>query len=70
MESVIYAVIVLGVLGGIFGAILAFASKIFHVEVDPSRPLSASALPAPTAAAAASPAVTAMPPRLPKVKLP
>ena len=37
MESVIYAVIVLGVLGGIFGAILAFASKIFHVEVDPKQ---------------------------------
>ena len=38
MESVIYAVIVLGVLGGIFGALLAFAYKIFHVELDPKQP--------------------------------
>ena len=37
MQLVIYGVIVLGVLGALFGAILAFASKIFHVEVDPKQ---------------------------------
>ena len=37
MQLVIYGVIVLGVLGAVFGAILAFASKIFHVEVDPKQ---------------------------------
>ena len=37
MELVLYAVIVLGVLGAIFGAILAIASKIFAVEVDPKQ---------------------------------
>ena len=37
MDLVIYAVIVLGVLGAIFGAILAVASKIFAVEVDPKQ---------------------------------
>ena len=33
MQLVIYGIIVLGVLGALFGAILAFASKIFYVEV-------------------------------------
>lgn len=37
MQLVIYGVIVLGVLGALFGAILAFASKIFYVEVDPKQ---------------------------------
>jgi len=37
MQYVIYAVIVLGVMGAVFGAILAFASKIFYVEVDPKQ---------------------------------
>jgi len=37
MTTILYAVIVLGVLGGIFGAILAFAAKIFYVEVDPKQ---------------------------------
>ena len=37
MELVLYAVIVLGVLGAVFGAILAVASKIFAVEVDPKQ---------------------------------
>ena len=37
MELVLYAVIVLGVLGALFGAILAVASKIFAVEVDPKQ---------------------------------
>ena len=34
---ILKAVLVLGVLGAVFGAILAFASKIFHVEVDPKQ---------------------------------
>ena len=34
MTNVIYAVAVLGILGGVFGALLAFASKIFYVEHD------------------------------------
>ena len=34
MKTVIYSIIVLGVLGGLFGAALAYASKVFHVEVD------------------------------------
>ena len=37
MKSVLFAVLVLGVLGGIFGALLTFASKIFHVETDPRQ---------------------------------
>lgn len=32
---IIYSALVLGLLGGIFGLVLAFASKIFHVETDP-----------------------------------
>lgn len=34
MQNVLYAVIVLGAMGAIFGALLAFASKIFYVEQD------------------------------------
>ncbi len=34
MINVLYAVLVLGALGGIFGAVLAFAAKKFHVDVD------------------------------------
>jgi len=37
MKTILLAVAVLGALGAIFGAILAFASKIFHVEVDPKQ---------------------------------
>ncbi len=37
MIKILYAILVLGVLGGIFGALLAVASKIFHVEVDPKQ---------------------------------
>ena len=37
MKAIILSIVVLGVLGGIFGAILAFASKIFHVDVDPKQ---------------------------------
>ena len=35
MMNIIYAVAVLGVLGALWGAILAFASKVFAVETDP-----------------------------------
>ena len=35
MLTVLYAVLVLGVLGCVFGAVLAFASKIFEVQKDP-----------------------------------
>jgi Na+-translocating ferredoxin:NAD+ oxidoreductase RNF subunit RnfB len=35
MESYFYAVLVLGLLGFTFGGILSFASKKFHVEVNP-----------------------------------
>ena len=34
---VIKGVIILGIMGGVFGAVLAFASQIFHVEVDPKQ---------------------------------
>ena len=34
---IVYAILVLGILGAIFGAILAFAAKIFHVDVDPKQ---------------------------------
>ena len=34
LMNILYAVLVLGILGGIFGALLAFASKIFYVEQD------------------------------------
>ncbi len=37
MITILYAILVLGILGGVFGALLAFASKIFHVEVDPKQ---------------------------------
>ena len=35
MNTVIIAVVVLAVLGAIFGLVLAIASKVFAVEVDP-----------------------------------
>lgn len=37
MTTVLLSIAVLGALGALFGAILAFASKIFHVEVDPRQ---------------------------------
>ena len=45
MENILYAVAVLGILGAVFGAILAIASKIFYVEVDERLPLLKDALP-------------------------
>ena len=35
VQNVIYAVVILGVLGLLLGVVLAFASKVFHVEMDP-----------------------------------
>ena len=35
MQTVIMAVAVLGILGAVFGLILAYASKVFAVEKDP-----------------------------------
>jgi electron transport complex protein RnfB len=35
--TILLAILVLGVLGGIFGGLLAFASQIFYVEVDPKQ---------------------------------
>jgi len=37
MIKILYAALVLGILGGIFGALLAIASKVFHVEIDPKQ---------------------------------
>lgn len=37
MKSILFSILVLGALGALFGAILAFASKVFHVEVDPKQ---------------------------------
>ena len=37
MKTILLSVAVLGALGALFGAILAFAAKIFHVEVDPRQ---------------------------------
>ena len=35
MMNVIYAILVLGILGAVFGLVLAVASKIFEVKKDP-----------------------------------
>lgn len=35
MENIIQPVLVLGALGGLFGVLLAIASKVFAVEIDP-----------------------------------
>lgn len=37
MKVILLSIAVLGVLGAVFGAILAYASKIFHVETDPRQ---------------------------------
>lgn len=42
--TIVYAVLVLGVTAVIFGLILAFAAKVFEVEVDPRLPQIQSAL--------------------------
>ena len=35
MTNIIFAIVVLGVLGAVFGLVLAIASKIFEVKKDP-----------------------------------
>lgn len=45
MEKVFYAIAVLGILGAVFGAVLAVASKVFAVEEDERLPLLKDALP-------------------------
>ena len=35
--NIVYAVLVLGIMGAIFGLVLAIASKVFAVEVDPRQ---------------------------------
>ena len=42
--TIVYAVLILGVTAIIFGLVLAFAAKIFEVEVDPRLPQIQSAL--------------------------
>ena len=61
--DIVIAVGILGGLGLIFGLVLAAASKVFHVETDPRLESSRNVCPAPTAAAAAMPAVPDMPRR-------
>lgn len=45
MEKILYAVAVLAALGGVFGGILAVASKVFAVKVDERLPKLTEALP-------------------------
>lgn len=45
MINIVYAVLVLGVMGLLFGVLLAFASKIFAVEVDERIPAVLECLP-------------------------
>ena len=45
MNTVIYAVLVLGILGAVFGLVLAFAAKKFAVEVDERQEAIAAILP-------------------------
>jgi Na+-translocating ferredoxin:NAD+ oxidoreductase subunit B len=35
MSTTVLAVVVLGIMGAVFGLVLGFAAKIFHVDVDP-----------------------------------
>lgn len=58
MQNVIYAVAVLFIMGIVFAILLGVAAKVFAVEVDERIPLVRECLPAQTAAAAASRAVT------------
>ena len=69
INTVIFAVVVLAVLGAIFGLVLAIAAKVFAVEVDPKEEAVLACLPAPTAAAVVIPAAPAMPPPWPRVWL-
>ena len=37
MNTILLSVLVLGVMGAVLGALLAVASKVFHVQVDPKQ---------------------------------
>ena len=37
MKTVLFSILILGVLGALFGAMLAVSSKVFHVETDPKQ---------------------------------
>ena len=50
MSNVIYAILVLGIMGGLFGLLLAVASKVFAVEKDERLEPIIEALPGATAA--------------------
>ena len=43
--NIVYAILVLGILGGVFGLVLAIASKVFAVKTDPRLPEIVDALP-------------------------
>ena len=60
--NILAAILVLGVLGALFGLVLAVASKIFEVKKTPVRRPFWATWPAPTAAAAGIPAALAAPP--------
>ena len=60
MTTVIIAVVVLAVLGAIFGLVLAIASKVFAVEVDPREEAILGCLPQ---SMPAPPAARRWPPR-------
>ena len=45
MDKIIYAILILGVMGAVFGAVLAIASKVFAVKVDERLPKLVEALP-------------------------
>ena len=45
MKEILYAILVLGALGAVFGAVLAIASRVFAVKVDERLPKLTAALP-------------------------
>lgn len=45
MKEILYAILVLGALGAVFGALLAIASRVFAVKVDERLPKLTAALP-------------------------
>ena len=38
MKEILYAVLLLGIMGAVFGAVLAIASKVFAVKTDERLP--------------------------------
>ena len=45
MTTVVIAVAILGIMGAVFGLVLAIASKVFHVETDPREEAISECLP-------------------------